>query len=203
MKWTHVGWLLAGLLTASASLRAADVTLTVNGKVVARPCTVSTVNATVELGDLYTFSLLGAGSASAWHSVALDLSNCPVGTSRVKATFSGTADSTGYYKNQGTAGNIQLELQNEDGTTLNNGSSQSVQVDEASQSARFPLQVRALSVNGGATQGTIQAVMDHADPGPDQYSQLLRPADGHSGARHRRACQCDSDIHPGISVSGG
>lgn len=131
MKWTHVGWLLAGLLTASASLRAADVTLTVNGKVVARPCTVSTVNATVELGDLYTFSLIGAGSASAWHSVALDLSNCPVGTSRVKATFSGTADSTGYYKNQGTAGNIQLELQNEDGTTLNNGSSQSVQVDEA------------------------------------------------------------------------
>ncbi len=92
MKWTHVGWLLAGLLTASASLRAADVTLTVNGKVVARPCTVSTVNATVELGDLYTFSLIGAGSASAWHSVALDLSNCPVGTSRVKATFSGTAD---------------------------------------------------------------------------------------------------------------
>ena len=51
MKWTHVGWLLAGLLTASPYLRAADVTLTVNGKVVARPCTVSTVNATVELGD--------------------------------------------------------------------------------------------------------------------------------------------------------
>ena len=153
MKWTHVGWLLAGLLTASASLRAADVTLTVNGKVVARPCTVSTVNATVELGDLYTFSLIGAGSASAWHSVALDLSNCPVGTSRVKATFSWTADSTGYYKNQGTAGNIQLELQNEDGTTLNNGSSQSVQVDETSQSARFPLQVRALRGRGATGQG--------------------------------------------------
>ncbi len=63
-------------------------------------------------------------------------------------------------QNQGTAGNIQLELQSEDGTTLNNGSSQSVQVDEASQSARFPLQVRALSVNGGATQGTIQAVIN-------------------------------------------
>lgn len=63
-------------------------------------------------------------------------------------------------KPRGTAGNIQLELQNEDGTTLNNGSSQSVQVDEASQSARFPLQVRALSVNGGATQGTIQAVIN-------------------------------------------
>ena len=102
-------------------LHAADVTITVNGKVVAKPCTVSTANATVDLGDLYTFSLVSAGSASAWHSVALDLSNCPVGTSRVIATFSGTADSTGYYKNQGTAGNIQLELQDDSGTTLNNG----------------------------------------------------------------------------------
>jgi minor fimbrial subunit len=53
--------------------------------------------------------------------VALDLSNCPVGTSRVTASFSGTADATGYYKNQGTAGNIQLELQDDGGTTLNNG----------------------------------------------------------------------------------
>ncbi len=103
--------------------------------------------------------LIGAGSASAWHSVALDLSNCPVGTSRVKATFSGTADSTGYYKNQGTAGNIQLELQNEDGTTLNNGSSQSVQVDEPA-SPLASAAGQALSVNGGATQGTIQAVIN-------------------------------------------
>ncbi|WP_435339461.1 fimbrial protein, partial [Klebsiella aerogenes] len=95
----------------------------------------------------------------AWHSTALDLSNCPVGTSRVVATFSGTADSTGYYKNQGTAGNIQLELQDDSGTTLNNGAQKSVQVDNSSQSARFPLRVRALSVNGGATQGTIQAVI--------------------------------------------
>ena len=160
MKWTHVGWLLAGLLTASPSLRSADVTLTVNGKVVARPCTVSTVNATVELGDLYTFSLIGAGSASAWHSVALDLSNCPVGTSRVKATFSGTADSTGYYKNQGTAGNLQLELQDTSGARFNNGTSKTVAVNDATQSTRFPLRVRALTVNGGPTQGTIQAVIN-------------------------------------------
>ena len=34
-----------------------------------------------------------------------------------------------------------------------------VQVDDSSQSAHFPLQVRALTVNGGATQGTIQAVI--------------------------------------------
>ncbi|WP_197276138.1 fimbrial protein [Kluyvera genomosp. 1] len=156
-----MGWLLAAALSVFCSApRAADVTITVNGKVVAKPCTVSTVNATVELGDLYTFSLTAAGSSSSWHTVGLDLSNCPVGTSRVTASFSGTSDSTGYYKNQGTAGNIQLELQDNSGNTLNTGATTTVQVDEASQSAHFPLQVRALSVNGGATQGTIQAVIN-------------------------------------------
>ncbi|WP_434583182.1 fimbrial protein [Klebsiella sp. R390] len=160
MNWTPRGWLLASVLALAVSpLQAADITITVNGKVVAKPCTVSTTQATVELGDLYTFSLVSAGAASAWHSVALDLSNCPVGTSRVTASFSGTADATGYYKNQGTAGNIQLELQDDGGTTLNNGATKSVQVDDTTQSARFPLQVRALTVNGGATQGTIQAVI--------------------------------------------
>ncbi|MDE5204346.1 fimbrial protein [Citrobacter amalonaticus] len=160
MRWFQPRWLLAAILAASAVVQAADVTITVNGKVVAKPCTVSTTNATVELGDLYTFSLVSAGSSSAWHTVALELSNCPVGTSRVTASFSGTADSTGYYKNQGTAGNIQLELQDDSGNRLNTGATKSVVVDDASQSARFPLQVRALSVNGGATQGTIQAVIN-------------------------------------------
>ncbi|AST81324.1 TPA: type 1 fimbrial protein [Citrobacter freundii] len=160
MRWFHPGWLLAVTLAAPSALQAADVTITVNGKVVAKPCTVSTTNATVELGDLYTFSLISAGSTSAWHTVALDLSNCPVGTSRVTASFSGTADSTGYYKNQGSAGNIQLELQDDSGNRLNTGATKSVQVDDATQNARFPLQVRAISVNGGATQGTIQAVIN-------------------------------------------
>ncbi|CAI9387779.1 TPA: type 1 fimbrial protein [Citrobacter amalonaticus] len=160
MRWFQPGWLLAVILAAPSTLQAADVTITVNGKVVAKPCTVSTTNATVELGDLYTFSLVSAGSTSAWHTVALDLSNCPVGTSRVTASFSGTADSTGYYKNQGSAGNIQLELQDDSGNRLNTGATKSVQVDDATQATRFPLQVRAISVNGGATQGTIQAVIN-------------------------------------------
>lgn len=160
MKSTYSGWLLAAMLAASSpTLQAADVTITVNGKVVAKPCTVSTTNATVDLGDLYTLSLVSAGSYSLWNKVVLNLSNCPVGTSRVTASFSGTADSTGYYKNQGTAGNIQLELQDTDGTRLNTGARKEVQVDNATQSASFPLQIRAITVNGGATQGTIQAVI--------------------------------------------
>ncbi|STW04829.1 fimbrial protein FimG [Klebsiella grimontii] len=104
--------------------------------------------------------MLSPGSASGWHDVTLDLSNCPVGTSRVTATFNGTADSTGYYKNQGTAGNLQLELQDTSGARFNNGTSKTVAVNDATQSTRFPLRVRALTVNGGPTQGTIQAVIN-------------------------------------------
>ena len=74
MKWCKRGYLLAAMLAfASATIQAADVTITVNGKVVAKPCTVSTTNATVDLGDLYSFSLMSAGAASAWHDVALEL----------------------------------------------------------------------------------------------------------------------------------
>lgn len=151
--------LAASLLAFVCPAFSADVTITVNGSVVAKPCTVSTKDVTVELGDLYTFDLTSAGSASAWHEIALNLTSCPVGTSAVTATFSGTTDSTGYYKNLGTATNIQLQLQNTSGTDLKNGTQTQVPVDDSTLSASFPLKVRALTVNGGATQGTISSVI--------------------------------------------
>lgn len=152
MKWCKRGYVLAAILAlASATIQAADVTITVNGKVVAKPCTVSTTNATVDLGDLYSFSLMSAGAASAWHDVALELTNCPVGTSRVTASFSGAADSTGYYKTRDCAKH-PVRSYRMTVATLNTGATKTVQVDDSSQSAHFPLQVRALTVNGGATQ---------------------------------------------------
>ncbi|VDR24916.1 P pilus assembly protein, pilin FimA [Raoultella terrigena] len=73
MKWTPPRWLVAGTLLMTAfSLQAADVTITVNGKVVAKPCTVSTTHATVDLGDLYTFSWSRRGPrrrGTAWRSI--------------------------------------------------------------------------------------------------------------------------------------
>ncbi|CAI0820521.1 putative fimbrial protein SthD [Serratia fonticola] len=151
--------LLSGLLSLASPLQAADVTITVSGKVVAGPCTVSTSKASVALGDIYSSDMISAGAASEWKPVTLSLTGCPIGTSQVTATFSGTADATGYYKNMGTAGNIQIELQDDKGTKLNNGIKKAVSVVDATKSASFPLKVRALSVNGAATQGTIQAVI--------------------------------------------
>ncbi|HIE9359445.1 TPA: fimbrial protein [Klebsiella quasipneumoniae subsp. similipneumoniae] len=152
--------MMAFLLVILSSAKAADVRITVNGKVVARPCTVSTTRATVDLGPLETYDLINPGSASGWQSVNLNLTNCPIGTSRVVATFSGVTDSTGFYKNQGTAGNMQLELQSTSNIRLNNGSEMNVQVNDSSLSTSFPLKIRALTVNGGATQGTIQAIIN-------------------------------------------
>lgn len=139
---------------------AADATITINGRVVAKPCTVSTSTATVDLGDLYAFNLRSPGAASDWKSVNLDLINCPVGTSKVTATFSGIVDSTGHYKNQGTAGNIQLQLQDDGGGSLTNGKTKMLTVNDSTLSVSFPLRVRTLTVNGSATQGSIQAVIN-------------------------------------------
>ncbi|SFN19644.1 minor fimbrial subunit [Izhakiella capsodis] len=154
--------MLAGalLFTTTFAVHAADVTITVNGRVVAKPCTVSTPSVTVNLGDLFSFNFTQPGSGSAWHPVTLNLTNCPIGTSRVTAKFTGTTDNTGYYKNQGGATNLQLELQDTSGNNLNNGKTKAVQVDDSTQSASLPLQVRVLSVKGNPKQGSIQAVIN-------------------------------------------
>ncbi|MGP3121119.1 fimbrial protein [Serratia nevei] len=147
-------------LTSTLVVHAADVTITVKGRLVAKPCTVSTPSETVDLGDLFTLNFVKAGSSSAWHPVTLKLINCPIGTSRVTAKFTGTTDNTGYYKNEGKATNLQLELQDTSGNNLNNGKTKVVNVNDSTQSASLPLRIRALSVNGNAKQGSIQAVIN-------------------------------------------
>lgn len=80
MKRLHKRFLLATFCTLfTATLQAADVTITVNGRVVAKPCTIQTKEANVNLGDLYTRNLQQPGSASGWHNITLSLTDwiCP------------------------------------------------------------------------------------------------------------------------------
>ena len=82
MKRLHKRFLLATFCTLfTATLQAADVTITVNGRVVAKPCTIQTKEANVNLGDLYTRNLQQPGSASGWHNITLSLTDCPIETS--------------------------------------------------------------------------------------------------------------------------
>lgn len=81
MKRLHKRFLLATFCALfTATLQAADVTITVNGRVVAKPCTIQTKEANVNLGDLYTRNLQQPGSASGWHNITLSLTDCPVKT---------------------------------------------------------------------------------------------------------------------------
>lgn len=103
MKRLHKRFLLATFCALfTATLQAADVTITVNGRVVAKPCTIQTKEANVNLGDLYTRNLQQPGSASGWHNITLSLTDCPVETSAVTAIVTGSTDNTGYYKNEFT-----------------------------------------------------------------------------------------------------
>lgn len=153
-------FLLGFILSVSYSTSANDVTITINGRVVAKPCTIITKNASVELDKIYTQALRAPTSASGWHSVNLQLTNCPVGTTSVTAALSGKSDSTGYYKNEGTANSVQIELQDESGTILNTGSTKTVKVDDTAKTANFPFKVRAISVAGDATQGSIESLIN-------------------------------------------
>ena len=67
---------------------------------------------------------------------------------------------TGYYKNEGTAENIQIELRDDQDATLKNGDSKTVIVDVITRNAQFPLKARAITVNGNASQGTIEALIN-------------------------------------------
>ncbi|EEZ2244688.1 fimbrial protein [Escherichia coli] len=124
MKRLHKRFLLATFCALfTATLQAADVTITVNGRVVAKPCTIQTKEANVNLGDLYTRNLQQPGSASGWH-------------------------------------NITLSLTDDQDAALKNGDSKTVIVDEITRNAQFPLKARAITVNGNASQGTIEALIN-------------------------------------------
>ncbi|EJZ2841748.1 TPA: type 1 fimbrial protein, partial [Escherichia coli] len=88
------------------------------------------------------------------------LTDCPIETSAVTAIVTGSTDNTGYYKNEGTAENIQIELRDDQDATLKNGDSKTVIVDEITRNAQFPLKARAITVNGNASQGTIEALIN-------------------------------------------
>ncbi|MDF7680292.1 fimbrial protein [Enterobacteriaceae bacterium ESL0689] len=161
MKKAYAGWLLAGLLSVAFSLPAADVTITVNGQVVAKPCVGSVVNQQINLGDFYAFNQVNVGDFSLSHPIVFSMSGCPVGTSRVTATFDGTMyNGTHYFQNQGTATNVAIELlENRNSGPLGKGSRMTVNVNDPNMDAVFSLWARVVTVNGRPTQGTIETVI--------------------------------------------
>jgi len=136
-----------------------SATIYVNGSVTAQPCTISRTQMTVNLGDIYTSTLVGAGASTPWVPFTLNLTACPDGTNAVTAVFSGVTDSNGNFSNQGTAGDMAVQLQTLSGQQLSSGSSLQTAVDQ-SQNASFSLQARAITPGGNPTSGTLQSAIN-------------------------------------------
>jgi len=161
IRKTGILGLTALLFLKAGAISAADVTITVTGHVRAQPCTIVTPTAEVDLGVMTASSMSTANATSAWKDVSLNLIQCPIGTSQVTATFSGTSDSTGnYFLNAGDAGNIAIQLADSNGNNLKNRDTLTRPVGETSMSTQFALRVRAISPTGGATRGTISSIIN-------------------------------------------
>ena len=150
----------------SVNAFADPVTINITGRVTAAACTIdnsSTYN--VVMPDVTAATLNPGASYGTWKTFDVTLSNCPAGTSSVKATFDGTADGTDANKYANTTGtgyatNVSVQVQNRSGTIADKGKNSTMTVNvDASRNATFDLQARPYSSAGGATVGNISTVV--------------------------------------------
>ena len=154
---------------ASSSVFAADVgsgTIEFNGVVNTGACTIvpSSVNKQVQLGSVPVASLQTAGSEGPVSDFALELINCmldPTGSgddfSKVSVTFTGQMDAAGnLWANSGTANNMGVLFQDQDGNDLKTGDK--VEQDLRAGSNTINLSARMQSL-GAATAGTVKSTV--------------------------------------------
>lgn len=170
MKLTKHSNLIFAMAIITASILncyAGDsVSIDIKGKVVASPCTTingGTATIPVSLGDdIQASSLATPGSGSTLVKFEFPITGCPAGTTNVKATFSGTADSVDntLWKNTATsaAPNTAVELSDQTTSTkLSNGSVLNAAITGGS--ATYKLQARAYSVQGSVKPGDIESLV--------------------------------------------
>ncbi|EMT6384707.1 type 1 fimbrial protein [Providencia rettgeri] len=138
-----------------------NVTLNFSGNIKASPCTVSSGNSMqIELNTIYVGTLKDIQTASEWKNFNISLINCSSNMTQVSLTFSGEPDSSdvnNLYKNLGTAKNLAIQLQGGlDNTPLGNQKKLNVALNNQ-KNIDIPLKVRAYTVTGNVTSGTILA----------------------------------------------
>lgn len=162
MKITPKNLLLLSSLIFSGNLFAAStVTLNFTGNIRAATCNITGGNnIDIDLKNISADVFRNASSGSNWNTFNISLNNCSSFINQVKLTFTGTADTAdvaSLYKNQGTAKNLAVQLQNGNGTTAL-GNQKVLQVSTNGQAnINIPLRTRAFSSLGNATPGTISA----------------------------------------------
>ncbi|WP_272513603.1 fimbrial protein [Providencia sp. PROV215] len=153
--------LLSNLIFSGNSFAASTVTLNFTGNIRAATCNITGGNnIDIDLKNISADVFRNASSGSNWNTFNISLNNCSSFINQVKLTFTGTADTAdvaSLYKNQGTAKNLAVQLQNGNGTTAL-GNQKVLQVPTNGQAnINIPLRTRAFSSLGNATPGTISA----------------------------------------------
>lgn len=147
----------------SFSTYAAGTNINITGKVVASPCIVNGGNTDLDvtLDDIPADTMQTAGTSSAEKPFTLALTNCPLGTSNVIATFTGTSDpvaGANYYRNTGTATNIAVALVQASTGNLK-GSGTTITQGVSGGNATFALKAKTYTSVGGVTPGTVRATV--------------------------------------------
>lgn len=155
---------LALLVMSSQAANADPININITGNVVASPCTVnnSSSNLNVSLGDaIQATDLAAAGAGSTLIPFDLSLTACPLGTSNVKVTFTGTPDTASptMYKSTGTATNVAVELSEQGTDTILSNNSTLTQPVLADKTVTYALNARAYSTAGSVMPGNVSTVV--------------------------------------------
>ncbi|WP_436892846.1 fimbrial protein [Siccibacter turicensis] len=164
----YASLLLMGWALYAGMAKAADITLNFNATVVASPCELDLTNSTttIALGDVYANQVAAPGSRSDEVQFDLSFKDCPVGTTSIVATFTGTDNPETFggltFLNTGTAENIGVQLKplegNWDGKSFHSGSTMTTSV-AADKTAVFKLASRMYTPTGNVTPGSVIATV--------------------------------------------
>ncbi|BBG60846.1 MULTISPECIES: fimbrial protein [Providencia] len=152
---------IISLFISYQAIAASTINLNFTGNIKAATCNISGgSNINIDLNKLPAGLFNAAKSGSSWTAFNISLNNCSTYINQVRLTFTGTADAAdinSLYKNQGTATNIAIQLQNSSGTTpLGNNKVLLVPLNNQT-TINIPLRTRAFSSVGNVVPGSISA----------------------------------------------
>lgn len=152
------------LLFCGRVFSADSVNLGVTGNIVASPCIFNggSENKDINLGNIQATNMATPGSSSDPVAFNLLFTQCPAGTRSVTVTFTGNPDPVAgadYYRNSGSASNVAIAMRETATGTLKGTGSSITQNIAADRTATMAMQAAVKSVTGGATPGSINAVV--------------------------------------------
>ncbi|CAI0798856.1 putative fimbrial protein SthD [Serratia quinivorans] len=150
-------WILCSGLGANGLAQADAVTVNITSNVIAAPCVIDGAGSLdIKLDDIVVSKLQKSGDTGPFKSFDLKLKDCPAATTKVTASYTGTASplSANSFINTGTASQLVLYLQDSASKEIAPNTTRQVDVNSTSKTAVFSQKVQ-IYAKGLATAGTV------------------------------------------------